>query len=228
MEEAANPQDQVTGFWSLVAAGYEAHPGNVPTFGTDAYGRWVDMLDTEVSQGPSDVLDLATGTGFVALILARLGHRVTATDLSVEMLAEARRTAVERKLQIRFRLGDAVQPSFGSESFDVVTCRHLLWTLREPRRAIANWHELLRGGGVVLAIDGFWMGPQPSDDEPEPFKRFYTPSTRGSLPFMHLVSPEPIVDAFDAAGFHEVSWRLLPRLADEATGATPYLVRGIK
>lgn len=228
MEEAANPQDQVTGFWSMVAAGYEAHPGNVPTIGTDAYARWVEMLDTEVSQEPSDVLDLATGTGFVALILARLGHRVTATDLSAEMLAEARRTAGERNLQIRFQLGDAVEPSFGSESFDVVTCRHLLWTLREPDRAIANWHELLRAGGLVLAIDGFWMGPQPSEDEPEPFKLFYTPSTRGSLPFMHLVSPEPIVGAFAAAGFKEVSWRLLPDLADEASGSAPYLVRGIK
>ncbi len=228
MEEASNPQDQVTGFWSAVAAGYEAHPGNVPAIGTAAYGRWVEMLDAEVSQQPSDVLDLATGTGFVALILARLGHRVTATDLSVEMLAEAGRTAVERNLQIGFRLGDAVEPSFGSGSFDVVTSRHLLWTLREPDRALANWRELVRAGGVVLAIDGFWMGPQPSEDEPEPFKRFYTPSTRESLPFMHLVSPERIVGAFEAAGFKEVSWRLLPQLADQASGSAPYLVRGIK
>jgi ubiquinone/menaquinone biosynthesis C-methylase UbiE len=82
MEEAANPQDQVNAFWSMVAAGYEAHPGNVPAIGTDAYGRWVEMLDRKLSQEPSDVLDLATGTGFVALILARLGHRVTAMPSS--------------------------------------------------------------------------------------------------------------------------------------------------
>ena len=144
------------------------------------------------------------------------------------MLAEARRTAVERNLQIRFQLGDAVEPSFGSESFDVVTCRHLLWTLREPDRAIANWHELLRAGGVVLAIDGFWMGPQPSEDEPEPFKRFYTPSIRGSLPFHAPRQPRAHRRRFEAAGFKEVSWRLLPDLADEASGSAPYLVRGIK
>jgi hypothetical protein len=57
----ASPQDQVTGFWSMVAPGYQAHPGNVPAIGTDAYGRWIEMLGTEVSEEPSDVLDLATG-----------------------------------------------------------------------------------------------------------------------------------------------------------------------
>ena len=43
--------------------------------------------------GAADVLDAGTGTGFVAMIAAALGHRVTAIDLAEPMLAIARAEA---------------------------------------------------------------------------------------------------------------------------------------
>jgi SAM-dependent methyltransferase len=42
-------------------------------------------------------------------------------------------------------------------SFDVVTSRHFLWTLREPAKAMASWRNLLRPGGRLVAVDGFWF-----------------------------------------------------------------------
>ena len=103
MADPTTPQDQVTAFWSMVAAGYEAHPGNVPPRGSALYDRWVEVLHQELGPAPRKVLDLATGTGFVALILAELGHSVTAIDLSAEMLVEAPQgggNAVRRALRV--------------------------------------------------------------------------------------------------------------------------------
>jgi SAM-dependent methyltransferase len=225
--DPTTPQDHVTAFWSMVAHGYEAHQGNVPSQGSALYDRWVQILDQQVGPDPRRVLDLATGTGFVALILAELGHAVTAIDLSPEMLAEARKAAGGRS-DVRFELGDAVAPAMPAGSFEAVVSRHLLWTLREPVRAMSTWRDLLCPNGVLLCFDGFWFGPAPTAEEPEPFRRHYTASTRSALPFMHSTSAEPIIAAMEEAGFAEVSWRSLPELTDDATGTTPYLVRGVR
>jgi SAM-dependent methyltransferase len=225
--DPTTPQDQVTAFWSMVAAGYEAHPGNVPSRGSALYDRWVEILGQELGPAPRRVLDLATGTGFAALILAELGHHVTAIDLSAEMLAQARKAAGGRS-DVRFELGDAVEPAMPAGSFDAVVNRHLLWTLREPVCAMSRWRDLLCPSGVLLCFDGFWFGSAPSEEEPEPFRRHYTTSTRSALPFMHSTSAEPIIAALEEAGFAHVTWRSLPELTDDATGTPPYLVRGVK
>ncbi len=227
---STDAQAQVTAFWNMVAPGYEAHRGNVPAYASAEYQRWAEMLDREVPGCPAEVLDLATGTGFVAIIMATLGHHVTAVDLAPEMLREANQAAGEHGLPITFQLGDAVHPAFEPGTFDVITCRHLLWTLRQPELAIANWHRVLRPGGRIVAMDGFWFGPPaPTDDEPEAFRRFYTPETRHALPFMHLETVEPITAAFTLGGFDHVTSRSAPELANEtASRSTAYVVVAIK
>jgi ubiquinone/menaquinone biosynthesis C-methylase UbiE len=229
MAAMTNPQDNVTAFWSMVAPGYEAHGGNVPSLDNAQYQQWIDFFTGELPSTPLRVLDVATGTGFVALLLAALGHDVVAIDLSQDMLREATSTAAERGVRVEFREADAVSPPFEPATFDVVTCRHLLWTLREPEQAMANWRELLRAGGRVLAIDGFWFAGTtgPNEHEPEPFRRHYTSETRDALQFMHLDSIDPIIDAFERAGFRDVASRPLPELADadgDGDGAVPYVV----
>ena len=53
------------------------------------------------------ILDVGTGTGRAALLLARGGARVTAVDASEEMLAVARRRAADESVNVDFLLGDA-------------------------------------------------------------------------------------------------------------------------
>jgi ubiquinone/menaquinone biosynthesis C-methylase UbiE len=198
----ADTQDRITSFWSSIASGYEAHDGNVSSYGTPAYDDWVACLAGVLPEPPSDVWDVATGTGYVALAAAALGHRVIGIDLSDSMLSVARWSASSRGVGASFLLGDAVAPMFPPFSFDVITNRHLLWTLRKPELAFHNWRSLLRPGGRLVCMDGLWF----SEPTPRPvFDDYYTPATRADLPFMEIDSVEPIVSLLTRCGFSSVS-----------------------
>jgi SAM-dependent methyltransferase len=219
-------QARITTFWSRVAADYEAHAGNVAEYGSAEYQRWVDALASVLPDPPGDVLDVAAGTGYLALAAASLGHRVTAVDLAPAMIDELVANAAERRLAVDARLGDAVAPDFSPASFDAVTSRHLLWTLREPARAMANWRRLLRPGGRLVAVDGFWFAQSDDGDVPALFAEHYTADTRGELPFMHLDGPEPILGMLAAAGFIDLAVELRPDLS--LGGGVPYLIAATK
>lgn len=196
-------QGRITGFWSTVASGYEAHEGNVPERDSAEFDAWVVAVRELLPPAPADVLDIGTGTGFVALIAAGLGHRVTGIDLSEAMLAEARKAASQAGLDVRFLLRDAVSPTLEPRSLDAIVCRHFIWTLRRPETAFRSWRELLRPGGRLVAIDGFWFREEP---EPEPglFASSYTPQTRAALPTMRFEQPAPLVAMLERAGFVNV------------------------
>ena len=209
----SDAQAHITAFWNTVAAGYEAHGGNVAEYGTEGYRRWLDALGAVLPDPPSDVLDVATGTGYVALAAASLGHRVAAIDLSPPMLDELAAYAADRGLAVDARLGDAVAPDFPPGRFDAMTSRHLLWTLREPETAMTNWRALLRPGGRLVAVDGFWFTEWDEGDVPPLFAEHYTSATRDELPFMHLDGPEPILEVLTAVGFVDVGAEPRPELA---------------
>ena len=120
---------------------------------------WADMLISHFSAGdPGDlrVLDIGTGPGFYAMILARRGYRVTAVDFSPGMLAEARRNAGELAERIDFRQMDAQDLDFPDDSFDVIVTRNLTWNLTDPVRAYREWRRVLRPGGAALIFDANW------------------------------------------------------------------------
>ena len=222
VQDPNDAQTHITTFWSAVAAGYEAHGGNVARYRSMGYQRWVDALASALPDPPAEVLDVGSGTGYVALAAASLGHRVTAIDLAPAMVDVLVDYATARGLSVDARIGDAVEPDFPPASFDVVTSRHLLWTLRQPARAMANWRELLRPGGRLVAVDGFWFTGGSDSDLPPLFAEHYTAETRAELPLMHLDEPEPILSALSAAGFVDPVAEPRPDLALGA--GVPYLI----
>jgi ubiquinone/menaquinone biosynthesis C-methylase UbiE len=227
-----DPQSNITRFWSKVAPSYESHGGNVAPLGTPEYDAWVAAIKRLLPPAPADVLDIACGTGFLSLIAAGLGHRVTGIDLSDQMLAEARRTAAEQHVDVQFETNDAVAPSFPPETFDAITNRHFLWTLREPETAFRNWRALLRPGGRVVSIDGFWFSPEPVEDagqmeEPNLFDEHYTAETKAALPVMRLQQPEPVAEMFRHGGYVDVRISHLAEVhaaAEDPPGEDPWYV----
>jgi len=98
------------------------------------------------------VLDVATGTGITAIAARERGAKVTAVDLTPELLAVARRKAGDAGFDdIDFREGDAEALPFADGSFDVVlsTCGHM-FAPDQPRVAAELARVTRRGGRVVF------------------------------------------------------------------------------
>ena len=116
--------------------------------------RWLHEIERFLPEGRKlDILDVGTGTGFFAILLAEKGHRVEGIDLTPAMLEEARRLAKQRNLDITFREMDAQNLAYPDDTFDVVISRNLTWTLPDPQRAYASWFRVLKPGGVLLNFD---------------------------------------------------------------------------
>jgi len=72
------------------------------------------------------ILDVGTGTGRAALMLARGGARVTAVDASEDMLHVARQRAADQLVTVEFVRGDAHQLQFEDRTFEISVCLRVL------------------------------------------------------------------------------------------------------
>lgn len=112
------------------------------------------MISYAKIQPGQQVLDIATGTGMVALAAAKAtgpqGH-VHAIDLSENMLKQAQANAEHAGLSnITFQIMDAEQPDFEHNSFDIITCSYGLFFLPDMHSALKNWFKVLKPGGRII------------------------------------------------------------------------------
>lgn len=99
------------------------------------------------------VLDVATGTGFVALAAAAqvgAGGSVTGIDLSPAMLERARHKAAAAGLAVTFQVGDAERLEFADGSFDLVLCASSLFFVPDMICAVREWRRVLAPGGWAV------------------------------------------------------------------------------
>ena len=90
------------------------------------------------------ILDVGTGTGRAAIALARRGAIVTGIDASAEMLAVARRRALESGTSVTFLEGDAHRLSAPDRSFDSVVCLRVLMHTPDWRRSLGELCRVAR------------------------------------------------------------------------------------
>jgi ubiquinone/menaquinone biosynthesis C-methylase UbiE len=96
------------------------------------------------------ILDVGTGAGRAAILMARGGARVTAVDASEQMLEVARQRAAEERLKIKFLRGDAHALQFSDREFDVALCLRVLMHAPDWRRCLA---ELCRVAERLVIFD---------------------------------------------------------------------------
>jgi demethylmenaquinone methyltransferase/2-methoxy-6-polyprenyl-1,4-benzoquinol methylase len=125
------------------------------SFGQDP--RWRRFLVSRVAAGPQDtVLDVASGTGAVALELVRTkGCSVVGLDQSEEMLAEARRRAAlaAATTRVRFVDGRAEELPFEDGSFDALTFTYLLRYVDDPAATLRELARVVRPGGTIAGLE---------------------------------------------------------------------------
>ena len=120
------------------------------SFGQDE--RWRRFLVECVAAGPRDhVLDVATGTGSVALeLIRRKGCRVTGLDQSAEMLAIARARVPPA---VELVEADADHLPFSDASFAAVTFTYLFRYVDDPAATIAELARVVRPRGTVAGLE---------------------------------------------------------------------------
>ena len=92
-------------------------------------------------------LDVATGTGAVAIRAAHAGADVTGVDVAPRMLATARRLAAAAGARVRFEPGDAERLPYGEATFDVVSSAQGVIFALDPAAAARELARVCRPGG---------------------------------------------------------------------------------
>jgi len=112
------------------------------------------VVDLAQPRPGDEVLDIATGAGHTAMALAPHVRRVTAYDITPEMLEETARNAAARGLaNVVTRLGAAEKLPFEDASFDIVTVRQAPHHFSDIRAALAEMARVVRPGGRVVIVD---------------------------------------------------------------------------
>jgi SAM-dependent methyltransferase len=95
------------------------------------------------------VLDVACGTGVVAITAARTGAQVTALDLTPELLVRARDNARVAEVDVEWHEGDVEQLPFADAAFDVVVSQYGHMFAPRPEVAVAEMLRVLKPGGTI-------------------------------------------------------------------------------
>ncbi|MDO5545085.1 MAG: class I SAM-dependent methyltransferase [Eubacteriales bacterium] len=148
-------------YWTNRASGYSGV--NQEELSSDQKAVWRGVISRRIAarfpgRSPAQirVLDVGTGPGFFAIILAELGYQVKAVDYTASMLEEAKRNAGALAEKIDFRQMNAEELSFPAASFDVLVTRNVTWNLPNPEKAYAQWMRVLKPGGLLLNFDANW------------------------------------------------------------------------
>ncbi len=100
------------------------------------------------------MLDVATGTGHTAFAFAPRVREVIATDITPEMLTEARRLKSELGIpNVEFSIADVHELPFRNRTFNILTCRRAAHHFSEIHKALREMKRVLKRGGRFIIDD---------------------------------------------------------------------------
>ena len=148
-DSPADKRRYVRRLFATIAGRYDLIT-RVLSFGLDQ--RWKKRLVDSISvPAGTRALDLACGTGDLAVLLARQGAVVTGLDITPAMLTLAR--AKPQGHGIRWVAGDMTTLPFPDSSMDLITTGYGLRNVPELSRALTEAHRVLAGDGRIASLD---------------------------------------------------------------------------
>jgi len=154
-EEANDIKDKVESYWTKRADSFfQLRRDEIES---EKASRWLEEIKAILpAKEGLNILDLGCGAGFFEVLLGREGHQVTGIDLTEEMIEKAQemiRIYGLDSAKVNAICGDAENPDFEDETFDVIITRNLTWTLPHPIDAYKQWFRVLKKGGVLINFD---------------------------------------------------------------------------
>lgn len=215
----ADVRDRIREYWDRDSATYDRSPSHALTDPVEA-AAWRAALRRHLPEPGAHILEAGAGTGSVTALLAELGYKVTALDLSEGMLARAREKLAGSS-DVEFVIAPADRPPAGP--FDAVVERNMLWTNPDPVGSMAAWHEVTRPGGRLLVLEGIegglledlrWRAAdvvRRALGIPHDHHDHYDEEMEAALPLAGAGTPGPLIDAVRRAGWTGIR---LERLRD--------------
>lgn len=179
------------------------------------------------AKGPSTILDLGTGTGFLVNMIAAMGHFCVGLDISEKMLDIAVEKSNKLGLKAVYFKGSVGELPFPENGFDYIVSARLLWTLIEPLKTVAHWVRFIRPGGKIICFNRFKGGSGMCGGK----SVYGDKHVDEAAALAHVSSADDLVKFFEDAGLAQVEFRLLPDLtkAEHAEGVDQWhALMGVK
>lgn len=156
-------KEEIHAYWTQRAEGYSEY--NQQELADARRNMWKNKLLSLLEENfpgkkPEElkILDVGTGPGFFALLLAEAGYQVTAADVTEEMLKEAKKNTGVFAEKIIWKISDAQDLELEDCEFDAVFSRNVTWNLENPGQAYEEWIRVLKPGGLLCNFDADWYG----------------------------------------------------------------------
>lgn len=173
-----NKKQQVEKMFDTISENYDGL-NRVISFGIDVKWR-KKLIDMVARTNPDAVLDIATGTGDLAISLEKTGAlEVIGLDLSEGMLAVGRKKIKERNLQERIKMvqGDSEDLPFEDNHFDAITVAFGVRNFENLEKGLEEIKRVLKPGGIFAVLET-------SVPTKFPFKQGYHFYTKNLLPLI--------------------------------------------
>ncbi len=211
-------KEKIRAFWDNPSHDYDAAPAHGVNSPSEKEMWRKGMSQLLGTNKELKILDIGTGTGFLALLLAEMGYDVTGVDWAKSKIQKAKDKAAALKIKVNFEVQDAETLSFPDNTFDAVVSRHVIWTLADPLTAARDWARVVRLQGKVIADIPQMKSHCASHHFGEGVGR--------NLPFYNGAKPEKVASMFREAGLIKVDLLTLDRAVD--LDKTTVLVHGEK
>ena len=171
-------KEQVKEMFDNISKNYDGL-NRIISFGTDIKWR-KRIVKLLANKAPGKILDIATGTGDLAIALTATGaEEIIGLDLSPGMLEVGKAKVAEKGLQdtIGMVLGDSEDLPFGPGSFDAVTVAFGVRNFEDLEKGLSEIHRVLKIGGQLVILET-------SVPTKTPFKQGYHLYTKYLLPLI--------------------------------------------
>ncbi len=128
---------------------------DVLSFGTHRMWKRTFVRSAAAPSG-GRVLDLATGTGDIALLFSGevgANGEVLGVDFCADMIELARKRPKNQRSNLRFEVGDAMRLRFADNTFDVCSISFGIRNVDDPVVALAEMRRVVRPGGRVVVLE---------------------------------------------------------------------------